>query len=153
MARSAQNSLLSVPDVDGAPDARARFAALRAATPTAHRKIYFSEVLFDSSDPDSLTDFYITVDGQTPVLFSPDNPPAIVTTQGAVEDWTVENRALENHEFHIHKIHLLVLERNHIATDGDYLDTINVPYWSGSGPYPTQCQRLHRCSGRRCVDR
>lgn len=142
VARSAQNPSLSVPDVDGAPDARARFAALRAATPIAHRKIYFSEVLSDPSDPDSPTNFYITVDGQTPVLFSPDNPPAIVTTQGAVEDWTVENRALENHEFHIHQIHFLVLERNHISTDGDYLDTINVPYWSGSGPYPSVTLRM-----------
>ncbi len=31
--------------------------------------------------------------GINPVLFSPDNPPAIITTQGAAEDWTIENRA------------------------------------------------------------
>lgn len=91
---------LSMPAVSGPPPAR-RFAGLATATPTATRRIHFSEVLSDPSDPNSPTDFYITVDGQTPVVYSPTNPPAIVTTQGSVEDWIIENRALENHEFHI----------------------------------------------------
>jgi FtsP/CotA-like multicopper oxidase with cupredoxin domain len=121
----------------------ARFARLSECQPTAHRKLYFSEVLSDPSDPNSPTNFYITVDGQTPVLFSPDNPPAIETTQGAVEDWTIENRALENHEFHIHQIHFLVLEQNGVRVpDGQFLDTVQVPYWSGSGPYPSVKLRM-----------
>jgi len=125
------------------PPHRQRFAELDQEKPTAERKLYFSEVLSDPSDPNSPTNFYITVGGQTPALFSPDNPPAIVTTQGAVEDWTIENRALENHEFHIHQIHFLVLEQNGVpVNNGQYLDTIQIPYWSGSGPYPSVKVRM-----------
>jgi FtsP/CotA-like multicopper oxidase with cupredoxin domain len=120
-----------------------RFFGLANMVPTAHRKLYFSEVLSDPSDPNSPTNFFITVDGQTPVLFDPSNPPAIVTKQGAVEDWTIENRALENHEFHMHQIHFLVLEQNGRSVDqGQYLDTVQVPYWSGTGPYPSVKVRM-----------
>jgi FtsP/CotA-like multicopper oxidase with cupredoxin domain len=120
-----------------------RFAELDREKPTAERALYFSEVLSDPSDPNSPTNFYITVDGQTPTLFSPDNPPAIVTTQGAVEDWTIENRALENHEFHIHQIHFLLLEQNGVpVNNGPYLDTVQIPYWSGTGPYPSVKVRM-----------
>jgi len=105
--------------------------------------LYFSEVISDPNDPNSPTNFFITVDGQTPTLFSPDNPPAIVTTQGSVEDWTIENRALENHEFHIHQIHFLLLEQNGVPVhNGQFLDMIQVPYWSGSGPYPSVKVRM-----------
>ena len=93
-----------VPKASANPPA-ARFTGLAECRPTASRKLYFSEVLSDPNDPNSPTNFYITVDGPIPVLFDPSNPPAIVTTQGAVEDWTIENRTLENHEFHIHQIH------------------------------------------------
>ena len=120
-----------------------RFFGLGNMRPTAHRKLYFSEVLSDPSDPNSPTNFFITVDGQTPVLFDPSNPPAIITTQGAVEDWTIENRALEIHEFHMHQIHFLVLEQNGRSVDsGQYLDTVQVPYWSGTGPYPSVKVRM-----------
>jgi FtsP/CotA-like multicopper oxidase with cupredoxin domain len=120
-----------------------RFFGLADMMPTAHRKLYFSEVLSDPSNPNSPTNFYITVDGQTPAIFDPSNPPAIVTRQGAVEDWTIENRAQENHEFHIHQIHFLVLEQNGQSVDqGQYLDTVQVPYWSGTGPYPSVKVRL-----------
>jgi FtsP/CotA-like multicopper oxidase with cupredoxin domain len=120
-----------------------RFTGLSTATPTASRKLYFSEVLSNPNDPNSPTNFYITVDGQTPVLFNPNNPPAIVTTQGSVEDWTIENRALENHEFHIHQIHFLVLALNgKPSPHPNYLDTIQVPYWSGAGPYPSVTLRM-----------
>jgi len=120
-----------------------RFAGLAGAPRTAKRKVYFSEVLSDPTDPSSPTNFYITVDGQTPTLFDPDNPPAIVTTQGSVEDWTIENRAMENHEFHIHQLHFLLLAQNGVAvSDGQYLDTINVPYWTGEGPYPSVTLRM-----------
>ena len=100
-------------------------------------------MLSDPTDPNSPTNFYITVEGQTPALFNPNNPPAIETTQGSVEDWTIENRAMEDHEFHIHQIHFLVLAQNgtHVP-DGQYLDTINVPYWSGTGPYPSVTLRM-----------
>ena len=122
---------------------RQRFLDLDREKPTAARALYFSEVLSDPSDPNSLTNFFITVNGQTPTLFSPDNPPAIVTTQGAVEDWTIENRALENHEFHIHQIHFLLLEQDGVpVNNGQYLDMIQIPYWSGTGPYPSVKVRM-----------
>ena len=120
-----------------------RFAGLSEMMPTVHRKLYFSEVLSDPSDPNSPTNFYITVDGATPVLFDPSTPPAIITKQGTVEDWTIENRALENHEFHIHQIHFLVLEKDGKSVDdGQYLDTVQVPYWSGTGPFPSVKLRM-----------
>lgn len=65
-----------MPDaVAGAEPVVARFANLAECKPVAHPKLYFSEVLSDPSDPNSPTNFFITVDGQKPVLFSPDNPP------------------------------------------------------------------------------
>jgi FtsP/CotA-like multicopper oxidase with cupredoxin domain len=132
----------SVPDPSGPPH-RQRFAGLARQRPTAERRLYFSEVLSDPTNPNSQTNFYITVDGQIPTLFSPDNPPAIVTTQGSVEDWTIENRSMENHEFHIHQIHFLLLEQNGApVNNGQYLDTIQVPYWPGSGPYPSVTVRM-----------
>jgi FtsP/CotA-like multicopper oxidase with cupredoxin domain len=133
---------LAVPYAFEAPH-RQRFAELDRAGPSAERKLYFSEVISDPDDPNSPTNFFITVDGQTPTLFSPDNPPAIVTTQGSVEDWTIENRSMENHEFHIHQIHFLLLEQNGVpVSNGQFLDMIQVPYWSGSGPYPSVKVRM-----------
>jgi FtsP/CotA-like multicopper oxidase with cupredoxin domain len=136
------NALKLMPAVS-APPSPARFEGLATATVTAHRKLYFSEVLSDPSNPNSPTNFYITVDGAQPQLFSPNNPPAITTTQGAVEDWTIENRAQEVHAFHIHQIHFLLLEQNNqVVPDGQYLDTVQVPYWSGTGAYPSVKVRM-----------
>jgi FtsP/CotA-like multicopper oxidase with cupredoxin domain len=130
-----------------------RFEGLRAATPTAERRLYFSEVLSDPSNPLSPTNFFITVDGATPEVFNANNPPAIVTTQGSVEDWTIENRSLEVHEFHIHQIHFLVRSQNNFEINGSqpdpsvqdqYLDMIQVPYWDGNPdhPYPSVTVRM-----------
>lgn len=133
---------LSVPAVSGPPN-RQRFAGLAEEHPVVTRKLYFSEVLSDPTDPNSPTNFFITVDGATPTLFSPTNPPAIVTTQGSVEDWIIENRAEENHEFHMHQIHFLVLEQNGVpVANGQYLDMINIPYWPGTGPFPSVKVRM-----------
>jgi FtsP/CotA-like multicopper oxidase with cupredoxin domain len=121
------------------------FEGLANASVTAKRTLYFSEVLSDPSNPASPTNFFITVNGATPVLFDPNNPPAIVTTQGAVEDWTIQNRAQENHEFHMHQIHFLLLERNGVPVppeQSQYLDMIQVPYWNGTGPYPSVTVRM-----------
>jgi FtsP/CotA-like multicopper oxidase with cupredoxin domain len=139
---TAANPGLSVGSVSGPAPASMRFSGLAEAKPVKQRKLYFSEVISDPSDPNSPTNFFITVDGAAPVLFDPDNPPAIVTTQGSVEDWTIENRAEENHEFHIHQIHFLVLERDGQALEGQYRDTVNVPYWDGMGPYPSVKLRM-----------
>ncbi|HEY5047835.1 MAG TPA: multicopper oxidase domain-containing protein [Rhizomicrobium sp.] len=110
-----------------------RFEGLADAKPTAHRKLYFSE------SPNEKR-FYITVDGQRPELFHPDEAPKIVTTKGAVEDWTIENRSAEVHEFHIHQLHFLVLAVNGgpvPKSRQQFRDTYQVGYWSGSGPYPS----------------
>ncbi len=137
-----QQTAMAMPLTSARPSP-ARFAGLAECSPTAHRKLYFSEVLSDPTDPNSPTNFFITVDGQTPLLFDPNNPPAIVTTQGAVEDWVVENRALENHEFHIHQIHFLVLEQNGMRVPNpQFLDTVQIPYWTGNGPYPSVKLRM-----------
>jgi len=113
-----------------------RFAGLAAMTPNTTRSLYFSE-----SGPD----FFITVNGATPAVFNPNNPPAIVTTQGSVEDWTIENRTTEVHDFHIHQIHFLLLQRDGVAVSTDdmqYLDTVHIPAWTGSGPYPNVTVRM-----------
>ena len=126
-----------------APPTPARFANLMDVTPTAKRTIYFSEVSLDPHDFDAAVIFFVTVDGQTPVAFDPDNPPAIVTTQGSVEDWIIQNRSMETHAFHIHQIHFLVMAENGVADPSpQFLDTVNIPYWSGTGPYPSVTVRM-----------
>ena len=66
----------------------------------------------------------------------PNEQPAITTKVGAIEDWTIENRALETHAFHIHQIHFRVLEVDgKPAPNNDLMDTIAIPYWDGKGPF------------------
>jgi FtsP/CotA-like multicopper oxidase with cupredoxin domain len=141
-----------VPAVNAAPTIQ-RFEGLSTAAVTATRKLYFSEVISDPSDPSSPTNFFITVDGATPTMFDPSNPPAVVTTQGSVEDWTIENRATENHEFHFHQIHFLTLSQNNFQVNGSqpqqdiagqFLDMIQIPYWDGNPahPYPSVTVRM-----------
>jgi FtsP/CotA-like multicopper oxidase with cupredoxin domain len=122
-----------------------RFEGLADATPSASRTLYFSEVLLDPNNPESPTNFFITVDGATPTLFDPNLPPAIVTTQGSVEDWTIENRTNEAHEFHMHQIHFLVEAEDGVVVPPDqrqFHDTIQVPFWTGKGPYPSVTLRM-----------
>ena len=122
-----------------------QFEGLHDAAVTRHRHLYFSEVISDPSNPASPTNFFITVDGGTPALFDPTNPPAITTTQGSVEDWTIENRTGENHEFHMHQIHFELLKRNGVPvpeTDRQFLDVVEVPFWSGKGAYPSVKVRM-----------
>jgi FtsP/CotA-like multicopper oxidase with cupredoxin domain len=76
-------------------------------------------------------------------------PPAIVTHVGAVEEWTVQNRTHESHEFHIHQIHFLVDGQDNFGKfapapgiDGQYLDTIDIPAWDGRSAYPSVRLRM-----------
>jgi FtsP/CotA-like multicopper oxidase with cupredoxin domain len=122
------------------PAERPRFAGLAAQVPTATRSLYFSEQTIGSNGP---TQYFITVSGQRPRIFHMDDPPAIVTNTGSVEDWTVENRAGEAHAFHIHQIHFLVMAINGVPVQNpDLQDTITIPNWSGSGPYPSVTLRM-----------
>jgi FtsP/CotA-like multicopper oxidase with cupredoxin domain len=114
-------------------------------SPALTRKLYFSERPRDPGDPRSPTDFFITVDGQQPKVFDPHSGvPDIVTHQGAVEDWVIENRTQELHAFHIHQIHFLLMDWNGIPLDEPYLrDTVNVAYWDGqSAQYPSVRLRM-----------
>jgi len=120
-----------------------RFVSLTNAKPLRQRTLYFSEVLQDPNDPDSPTTFLVTVDGQTPEPYDPSNPPNIIVHDGTVEDWIVQNRSKENHEFHIHQLHFMLLERNGKRLKNPELrDTVDIPYWSGHGPYPSVKIRL-----------
>ena len=118
------------------PQGAKRFANLQFLTPTAQRNLYFSEEAIASSAPISL---FITVVGQRPHVFHMDDPPAITTNVGAVEDWTIENRSREMHAFHIHQVHFLLAAWDGQPVDEPFLrDTINVPFWDGKSlVYPS----------------
>ncbi|MGA2653088.1 MAG: multicopper oxidase domain-containing protein [Terracidiphilus sp.] len=125
-----------------APAAVQRFAGLATAPIAQTRLLYFSE-------NSTQTQFFMTVSPQTPAPFNPNAPPAITAMQGTVEQWTVQNRAQENHEFHLHQVHFLVQSQNNFAINnnapqapadtGQYLDMIEVPAWDGNPahPYPS----------------
>jgi FtsP/CotA-like multicopper oxidase with cupredoxin domain len=96
----------------------------------------------------------MTVEGHTPKMFSMSDPPAITTTVGAVEDWTIENRSGETHALHIHQSHFLFMGMNGVAqVDPQLRDTRAIPAWSGSGAYPSVTLRMDfrdpeiRCRG------
>lgn len=112
---------------------RLKSADLAAQTPTAERKLFFSEEFAGTNGP---IQFYITVDGQKQKVFEGNEKPVITTKVGAVEDWTIENRALETHAFHIHQIHFQMLEVDGVpVTNQDMRDTIDIPFWEGKGPF------------------
>ena len=77
---------------------RLECAWLEMLTPVRTRRLYFSEKLLDPGNPNSATEFYLTVDGQTPAPFDPKSGvPNIIAQQGTVEDWIIENRSNELH--------------------------------------------------------
>ena len=119
-----------------APLPQATYPWLGDVKPARTRTLYFTEKPHDPNDPNSRTDFYLTVAGQEPKLFDPqDAAPNIVVLQGDVEDWIIENRTRELHAFHIHQIHFMLAEWNGIPIDEPFLrDTINVAYWDGTSP-------------------
>jgi FtsP/CotA-like multicopper oxidase with cupredoxin domain len=101
--------------------------------PVRVRHLYFSEKLADPNDPTSAIEFYLTVEGQQPKMFDMNaETPDIVAQQGTVEDWIVENRSSELHDFHIHQLHFLLLDYMGIPVNENILrDTVNVPYFNG----------------------
>ncbi|HEX4022089.1 MAG TPA: multicopper oxidase domain-containing protein [Acidobacteriaceae bacterium] len=113
--------------------------------PVRTRMLYFSEKLADPNNPASATEFYITVDGQTPKPFDPNSGiPDIIAKQGTVEDWIIENRSDELHAFHIHQLHFLLLDYLGRPVNEPFLrDTVNVPYYDGkSFEYPSVRLRM-----------
>ncbi|HZW79979.1 MAG TPA: multicopper oxidase domain-containing protein [Candidatus Deferrimicrobiaceae bacterium] len=125
-----------------APIARSslKFAGLSNATPTATRTLYFSEEFAGTNGP---IQFYLTVAGQKQQVFQPNEKPVITTKVGAIEDWTIQNRTLETHAFHIHQVHFMLLDVDgQPVTNQDLRDTIEIPYWSGKGAYPSVTVRM-----------
>jgi len=140
-----------------APEARSKLAgspkALAAsgvpwlgdAAPVRTRRLYFSEKALDPANPRSATEFYITVDGQTPAAFDPKSSlPNIIAKQGTVEDWIIENRSNELHTFHIHQLHFMLLDYLGRRVNEPFLrDTVNVPYYNGRAlQYPSVRLRM-----------
>src|SRR6266436_6204899 len=116
-----------------------RFGGLSSQPVSATRTFQFSEI--------QPTQFFITQvsAGQQPTLFDNNNPPAVVTTQGSVEQWIIQNIAQENHEFHMHQIHFLVESQDNFevngnpqapAITGQFADMIEVPFWVGKKNIP-----------------
>ncbi len=110
-----------------------RFAGLANAPVTATRTLYFKEVLQDPTNPNtSPTNFYMSVEGTPDALYVPNIAPVITTKVGAVEVWTVQNRALEAHVFHIHQIHYLMQAVNGVTlppADQQLHDDYTIPGW------------------------
>jgi FtsP/CotA-like multicopper oxidase with cupredoxin domain len=107
--------------------------------------------VFQFSENDETNQFFITQvsAGQQPMVFDANQPPAVVTTQGSVERWIIQNLAQESHDFHLHQIHFKVLSQENFkingttrapAIDGQFLDVIDLPPWDNvknpNGPYP-----------------
>jgi FtsP/CotA-like multicopper oxidase with cupredoxin domain len=118
---------------------------LGSMTPVRTRKLYFSEKLLDPNDPNSATEFYLTVEGQTPAQFDPKSGiPNIIAKQGTVEDWIIENRSNELHAFHIHQLHFVLMDYRGKPVNEPFLrDTVNVPYYDGRAlEYPTVRLRM-----------
>jgi FtsP/CotA-like multicopper oxidase with cupredoxin domain len=128
-APEARSSLPS----EHAPLPPAPLAWLGDVAPVRVRKLYFSEKLTNPADPNSATEFYLTVDGDTPKPFDPAaSEPNIVVKQGEVEDWIIENRSSELHAFHIHQLHFLLIDWSGAPINEPFLrDTVNVPYFNG----------------------
>ncbi len=107
------------------------------------RRIYFSQFSPNPAEGDTSVFYYVTVAGNRPEEYRMGQPPNIVAHQGDVEDWIVENRAQEDHVFHIHQLHFQVLEVDgKPVNDPASRDTFNLPHWDGNGPYPRAKLRM-----------
>jgi len=152
------NRTLSIIRVSpSAPEPRSKLESSPAALPASKKQwlgdvqpvrtrlLYFSEKLLDPNNPNSATEFYITVDGETPQPFDPHSgAPNIIAKQGTVEDWIIENRSNELHAFHIHQLHFMLLDYLGKPVNEPFLrDTVNVPYFTGKTlTYPSVRVRI-----------
>jgi FtsP/CotA-like multicopper oxidase with cupredoxin domain len=140
----------TVPAFTALSTSQQMFSGITAVTPAVTRTVFFEEVEDGSA-------FFINAAGcvtaagskcatqpypiDTP--FDSNNPPAIITTQGTVEEWIIQNHARENHEFHQHQIHFMVLAQDNFeangsqqapAITGQFLDMVEVPFCGGPAP-------------------
>jgi FtsP/CotA-like multicopper oxidase with cupredoxin domain len=140
------------------------FGGISSVTPALTRTLYFEEY-------EDGTAFFVNASGcvtasgaqcstqpyGTDTPFDNNNAPAIITTQGTVEKWIVQNHARENHELHQHQVHFQVLSQDNFdanclpqpgtgncgipnsqtcqtcapGINGQFLDMIEIPYCSG----------------------
>ena len=144
-------TIIAEGEAAGAASAESRTASLElpvvsltAVRPIRKRKLYFSEKLVDPSDPNSATQFFITEDGHSPMVFDPSvKEPTITVQQGTVEDWTIENRSRESHAFHIHQLHFIVVNsRGGRWEEVTLRDTIDLSAWDGVLSYPSVTLRM-----------
>jgi FtsP/CotA-like multicopper oxidase with cupredoxin domain len=154
-----------VPASTGVSTTHQMFGGISTVTPALTRTVFFEEVEDGSA-------FFINASGcvtatgaqcpiqpyQTDTIFDNNNAPAIITTQGTVEKWIVQNHARENHELHQHQVHFQVLSQDNFdancipqpgtgncgiqpsktcqtcapAINGQFLDMIEIPYCGGA---------------------
>ncbi len=128
-AKEPRSTLSGAPEPLAAPTQ----AWLGDVQPVRVRRLIFSEKLADPNDPTSAIEFYLTPEGREAKMFDMNaTTPDIVVQQGTVEDWIIENRSSELHDFHIHQLHFLLLEYMGRPIQEDFLrDTVNVPYFNG----------------------
>jgi len=127
------------------PLAAAQREWLGNVAPVRVRRFYFSEKLDNPDDPTSAVEFYLTEEGKQPKMFDMTaSEPDVVAQQGTVEDWIIENRSSELHDFHIHQLHFLLLDYMGRPVSENFLrDTVNVPYYNGRGlTYPSVRLRM-----------
>ena len=148
-----------------------RFGGIMNVKPSLTRTVFFEEY-------EDGTQFFINASGcvtaagaKCPIQpypidtpFDNNHPPAIITTQGTVEKWIVQNHARENHELHQHQIHFKVLSQDNFdancipvggtgncgspgaqscqtcapAINGQFLDMVEIPYCGGDPAGPPQ---------------
>jgi len=147
---AATSAYAKVPAFTALDTHRKRFAGISSVTPSVTRTVYFEEV-------EDGTAFFINASGcvtakgskcaiqpyPLDTKFDNNNPPAIITTQGSVEKWIIQNHARENHELHQHQIHFKVLSQDNFeangsqqapAINGQFLDMVDVPFCGGPAP-------------------
>jgi FtsP/CotA-like multicopper oxidase with cupredoxin domain len=88
-----------------------RFAGLASAQIAARRTVFFDEI--NATDT-----FLMVVEGKPAHVLDPNAAPDIVATQGTVEEWIVQNRTQEVHEFHFHQLHFLVKSQDNFELNG-----------------------------------
>jgi FtsP/CotA-like multicopper oxidase with cupredoxin domain len=145
-------ALASIVAVADAPEPQAKLPAnselllpaalpwVGSVAPVRVRRLFFFDqpiisdfFVSDPTNPKSPKNFYLTLDGKTPMPFDPlSDVPDIVVKQGDVEDWIIENRSMELHDFHIHQLHFQLREWSGLQVNEPFLrDTVNVPYYNG----------------------
>ena len=140
----------NVPAFTALDTSRQLFGGIASQTPSLTRTIFFEELQDGSAFFINFSKCVTAAGAQcatqpypidTP--FDTNNPPAFITTQGSVEKWIIQNHAQENHEFHQHQVHFMVLSQDNFevngsesapAINGQWLDMVEVPFCGGPPP-------------------